>query len=231
MPPRSPFPIFTSSSDSRVALLQGLLIGAIVITGLYVAREVLLPLVIAILLGFVLTPLLLLLRRIKVSRGLAVMIVVTFAFSIIFALGWMLSQQATELAENLPAISTRSPTRSAGCANRQNPRRPSTRRPVPSRVGEGACRFRRYARHRRGTKPHLGGQGTDPADPRRDQGVRAAAIRDLAECRRHRAAAARYRRHRRALRHFHPAAARGSARPSDPPDGRVRHTARHRHDE
>ena len=30
------------------------------------------------------------------------MIVVTFAFSIIFALGWMLSQQATELAENLP---------------------------------------------------------------------------------------------------------------------------------
>ncbi|MGD0530914.1 MAG: AI-2E family transporter [Methyloceanibacter sp.] len=102
MPPRSPFPIFTSSSDSRVALLQGLLIGAIVITGLYVAREVLLPLVIAILLGFVLTPLLLLLRRIKVSRGLAVMIVVTFAFSIIFALGWMLSQQATELAENLP---------------------------------------------------------------------------------------------------------------------------------
>jgi predicted PurR-regulated permease PerM len=102
MPPRSPFPIFTSSSDSRVALLQGLLIGAIVITGLYVAREVLLPLVTAILLGFVLTPLLLLLRRIKVSRGLAVMIVVTFAFSIIFALGWMLSQQATELAENLP---------------------------------------------------------------------------------------------------------------------------------
>ena len=71
MPPRSPFPIFTSSSDSRVALLQGLLIGAIVITWLYVAGEVLLPLVIAILLGFVLTPLLLLLRRIKVSHGLA----------------------------------------------------------------------------------------------------------------------------------------------------------------
>jgi len=102
MPPRSSFPIFASSSDSRAALLQGLLIAAIVIAGLYFGREVLLPLVVAILLSFVLTPLLLLLRRVKVPRALAVIIVVTFAFSIIFALGWMLSQQATDLAENLP---------------------------------------------------------------------------------------------------------------------------------
>lgn len=102
MPPRSPFPIFGSTSDARVALLQGLIIGAIVIAGLYVARDVLLPLVVAILLSFVLTPLLILLRRLKVPRVLAVLIVVTFAFSIIFGLGWMLSRQATELAENLP---------------------------------------------------------------------------------------------------------------------------------
>jgi predicted PurR-regulated permease PerM len=102
MPPRSPFPIFSSSSDARVGLLQGLIIGAIVVTGLYLAREVLLPLVVAILLSFVLTPLLLVLRRLKVPRVLAVILVVTFAFSIIFGLGWMLSRQATELAENLP---------------------------------------------------------------------------------------------------------------------------------
>ena len=31
MPPRSPFPMFGSGSDSRAALLQGLMIGAIVI--------------------------------------------------------------------------------------------------------------------------------------------------------------------------------------------------------
>ena len=100
--PRSPFPIFGSTSDSRVALLQGLLIAALVIGGLYIGREVLLPLVIAILLSFVLTPLLLLLRRLKLPRALAVIIVVTFAFCIIFALGWMLSRQATDLAENFP---------------------------------------------------------------------------------------------------------------------------------
>ncbi len=65
MPPR--FPIFSSSS-SEVRSAALLLSGAIVITGLYVGREVLLPLTIAILLSFVLTPALLLLRRLKV-RG------------------------------------------------------------------------------------------------------------------------------------------------------------------
>jgi len=44
------------------------MIGAIVVGALYVAREVLLPLTLAILLSFVLTPLLVLLRKIKVPR-------------------------------------------------------------------------------------------------------------------------------------------------------------------
>ena len=64
MPTRLPFNL-SSSSDARTATLQGLLIGAIVIAGLYFGREVLLPLALAILLSFVLTPPLLLLRRIK----------------------------------------------------------------------------------------------------------------------------------------------------------------------
>ncbi len=82
MPPRSPFPLLTTPSDARTATLQGLLIGAIVIAGLYVGREVLLPLALAILLSFVLTPPLLMLRKIKVPRVLAVGIVVAIAFGI-----------------------------------------------------------------------------------------------------------------------------------------------------
>jgi predicted PurR-regulated permease PerM len=96
MSPR--FPIFASSSDARTATLQSLLIAAIVITGLYVAREVLLPLALAILLSFVLTPALLFLRRLKVPRVVGVAIVVVFAFALIFGLGWLMSQQATQLA-------------------------------------------------------------------------------------------------------------------------------------
>ena len=67
--------MFGSGSDSRAALLQGLMIGAIVIGALYIGREVLLPLALAILLSFVLTPLLLLLRKIKVPRVPAVIVV------------------------------------------------------------------------------------------------------------------------------------------------------------
>jgi predicted PurR-regulated permease PerM len=100
MAPR--FPIFASSSEARTATLQSLLIAAIVITGLYVAREVLLPLALAILLSFVLTPALLFLRRLKVPRVVGVAIVVAFAFALIFGLGWLMSQQATQLAGDLP---------------------------------------------------------------------------------------------------------------------------------
>jgi predicted PurR-regulated permease PerM len=94
--------MFSSGSDSRAALLQGLMIGALVVGTLYIAREVLLPLTLAVLLSFVLTPLLLLLRKAKVPRVLAVIIVVTLAFAIIFGLGWMMSQQASQLAGDLP---------------------------------------------------------------------------------------------------------------------------------
>ena len=98
----SRLPIFASSSEARAATLQSLLIAAIVITGLYVAREVLLPLALAILLSFVLTPALLFLRRLKIPRVVGVAIVVAFAFALILSLGWTMSKQATQLAEDLP---------------------------------------------------------------------------------------------------------------------------------
>jgi predicted PurR-regulated permease PerM len=103
MPPRSPFPLLTTPSDARTATLQGLLIGAIVVAALYFGREVLLPLALAILLSFVLTPPLIALRKIKVPRVLAVSLVVATAFGIIFALGWMMSREATILAGDLPS--------------------------------------------------------------------------------------------------------------------------------
>jgi predicted PurR-regulated permease PerM len=102
MPPRSPF-LLSTPSDARTATLQGLLIATIVIAALYFGRDVLLPLALAILLSFVLTPPLLLLRRIKLPRIAAVGIVVGAAFAIIFALGWLMSREVTELAADLPS--------------------------------------------------------------------------------------------------------------------------------
>jgi predicted PurR-regulated permease PerM len=100
MPPRPS--LFSNATDKRGAILQGLLIATIVISALYFGREVLLPLALAILLSFVLTPPLLLLRRIKVPRVLAVAIVVITAFAIIGGLGWLISREATKLAADLP---------------------------------------------------------------------------------------------------------------------------------
>jgi predicted PurR-regulated permease PerM len=86
----------------RTAILQGLLIGAIIIAGLYFGREVLLPLALAILLSFVLTPPLLVLRRIRLPRAIAVAVVVGAAFAIVFALGGLISREVTQLAADLP---------------------------------------------------------------------------------------------------------------------------------
>ena len=63
MPPRSPLPLLSTPSDARTATLQGLLIATIVIAALYFMREILVPLALAILLSFVLTPPLLLLEE------------------------------------------------------------------------------------------------------------------------------------------------------------------------
>jgi predicted PurR-regulated permease PerM len=101
--PRSSLPFLPVPSDTRAGILQGLLIATIVIGGLYFGREVLLPLAVAILLSFVLTPPLLLLRRIKVPRVLAVVLVVITAFAIIGGLGWLISREATKLATELPS--------------------------------------------------------------------------------------------------------------------------------
>ena len=106
MPPRTSLPFFSSSSDARAATLQGLLIATIVICALYFGREILLPLALAILLSFVLTRPLILLRRVKVPRLLAVGIVVGAAFVIIAALGWLLSREAADLAGDLPRYQT-----------------------------------------------------------------------------------------------------------------------------
>jgi predicted PurR-regulated permease PerM len=102
MPPTASFPIFASTSASRTAFVQGLVIAAILITALSVGREVLVPLALAILLSFILTPPLLFLRRVGVPKVLGVATLVSSAFLIIFALGWLMSSEAAQLATDLP---------------------------------------------------------------------------------------------------------------------------------
>ena len=69
---------------------------------LYFGREIIIPIALAILLSFVLAPLVGLLQRIRVPRGLAVVSVVIIAFAFIFAMGSLLASQLTQLAGDLP---------------------------------------------------------------------------------------------------------------------------------
>lgn len=78
------------------------IIAALIIAGLYVGREIFVPIALAILLSFVLAPPVERLESWRVPRGAAVPIVVVAAFLAIFALGSLIASQVTQLAEGLP---------------------------------------------------------------------------------------------------------------------------------
>jgi predicted PurR-regulated permease PerM len=100
---RQPFTAHTS--EELMGLLSAVafaILAVIIITMLYFGRDVIIPIAMAILLSFALGPLVGLLQRIHVPRGIAVVGVVFFAFVVIFAMGSLLASQLTQLAGDLP---------------------------------------------------------------------------------------------------------------------------------
>ena len=79
------------------------LITAVVIVGvLYFARDILVPLALAVLLSFALGPLVALLRRAHLGRVLSVAAAVLLAFLVITGIGSLVGTQLGQLADNLP---------------------------------------------------------------------------------------------------------------------------------
>ena len=100
---RQPFKARTP--EELIALLSAVataILTVIIIMLLYFGREIIIPIALAILLSFVLAPLVGLLQRMRIPRGLAVVSVVITAFVLIFAMGSLLASQLTQLAEDLP---------------------------------------------------------------------------------------------------------------------------------
>ena len=83
-------------------LLVGLLIATIVITGLYFGRELLIPLALALLLGFLLDPAVSRLRRWGLPRMASAIVVVALALSVVAGLGMYLGSQVQQLSADLP---------------------------------------------------------------------------------------------------------------------------------
>jgi predicted PurR-regulated permease PerM len=92
--------IHTASNASTS--LTTLAVTGIVITVLYFARDIFIPLALAILLSFVLGPLVTLVRRTRAGRVPSVIAVVLFAFLATVAIGTLIGSQLTRLAEELP---------------------------------------------------------------------------------------------------------------------------------
>jgi predicted PurR-regulated permease PerM len=82
-------------------VLGPLAVTVVVIAALYFGRDVFVPLALAILLSFVLGPVVIKLRRLNLGRAPAVAVTVLLAFLVIFALGAVIGNQVTGLAENL----------------------------------------------------------------------------------------------------------------------------------
>jgi len=76
---------------------------ALVIAMLYVGRDLLVPLVLAVMLAFVLAPATTLLRRVYVPNAPAVLLVVTVALAAVAAIGLVAGREAAALAQSLPA--------------------------------------------------------------------------------------------------------------------------------
>ena len=87
---------------SLLSAVATAILAVIIIATLYFGREIFVPIALAILLSFVLAPLVGILQRIRVPRGLAVVGVVILAFAFIFAMGSLLATQLTQLAGDLP---------------------------------------------------------------------------------------------------------------------------------
>src|SRR3954462_413082 len=85
--------------------LSGLLtlaVGVVIVAGLYLGRTVMIPIILAVLLSFLLAPLVNLLRRLHLGRVPSVLLAVVVALGIILAFGGMIGTQLADLAPDVP---------------------------------------------------------------------------------------------------------------------------------
>ncbi len=87
------------NEGSRVFALQ---VGVVVVAALYFGREVLIPITLAMLLSFILAPVVELFRRVRVPRVPAVLLSVVLALGIIVGFGTVIGAQISQLAGNIP---------------------------------------------------------------------------------------------------------------------------------
>ncbi len=100
-PPASPSEIAPAQTPRPSSLVRAA-VGIVVVAALYFGREVFIPIVLAVLFSFVLSPLVNLLRGLHLGRAPSVIITVAVALGIILGLGSVIGSQVAQLATDLP---------------------------------------------------------------------------------------------------------------------------------
>ncbi|MGH7118408.1 MAG: AI-2E family transporter [Acetobacteraceae bacterium] len=107
-------PLLTDRAPARMRLaepaglagLQGLAIAVVVVAGLYLGREVLVPITLAVLLAFLLAPFANLLERAHLGRVPSAIVAVVLAIGLILAIGGLIGTQIAGLAGDVPRYRT-----------------------------------------------------------------------------------------------------------------------------
>jgi predicted PurR-regulated permease PerM len=100
IPPR---PTRVAAAETpRAAMASPVVVGATIIAALYFGREIFIPIAIALLLSFVLTPLVNRLRRLRLPRLVAVGISVLLTVGVVASLATLIGIQAADLAGDVP---------------------------------------------------------------------------------------------------------------------------------
>src|SRR6185312_16412567 len=88
--------------ESKAAQLLNLAVSVVVVGALYFAREVLIPVTLAVLLAFVLAPLVQLLRRLRLPRAPAVLLAAALSLAVLLGLGSVIASQISALVKEAP---------------------------------------------------------------------------------------------------------------------------------
>ena len=95
-------PVVDAPIGPSLYTLTALAVGVVVIAALYFGQEVLLPVTVAVLLSFVLSPLVNLLRKLHVPHVVAVVFSVTVALGLIGGVAALVGSQVVDVAADLP---------------------------------------------------------------------------------------------------------------------------------
>src|SRR5271154_2620881 len=99
---KSPFNGPRADLGKRARATDTVIIVTAIVAGLYFGRDVLVPIALAVLLSFVLAPVVIALARLHLGKVASVLATVVVAFALLAGLGTIIGRQLSQLAENLP---------------------------------------------------------------------------------------------------------------------------------